>query len=48
MLTSSGLPEDSELKASELEEILTDLEKELESVGSVMRFNVVWGRRPQE
>jgi hypothetical protein len=29
---SSGLPEDSKLQASELEEILTDLVKELESV----------------
>nr|Q6Q870.2 RecName: Full=N-methyltransferase sirN; AltName: Full=Sirodesmin biosynthesis protein N [Plenodomus lingam] len=43
---SSKLPADSPFKASELEEIFVDWDKEIETIGSLLRFAVVWGRRP--
>jgi hypothetical protein len=45
-LTDAGLPDDSTLQVSELEDIFKDLEKEIESIGNLLRFSVVWGKRP--
>nr|AAT01502.1 SirN [Plenodomus lingam] len=44
--TFDELPADSPFKASELEEIFVDWDKEIETIGSLLRFAVVWGRRP--
>ncbi|EHK22003.1 uncharacterized protein TRIVIDRAFT_91355 [Trichoderma virens Gv29-8] len=42
---SKDLPADSDIKAEDFEAVLRDLKVEVDTVGSLLRFNSVWGRR---
>jgi hypothetical protein len=45
-LTCAGLPDGTGIKAEDFDPILRDIKVEFETVGGILRFNTVWGRRP--
>ncbi|RDW70936.1 hypothetical protein BP6252_07499 [Coleophoma cylindrospora] len=42
-----GLPEGFEVSAQDFDDVLNDIKIEVDTVGELLRFNCVWGRRQQ-
>ncbi|KAF4807287.1 N-methyltransferase gliN [Colletotrichum siamense] len=43
---AKGLPDDSDIQAEDFGDVLRDIKVEVDTVGRLLRFNAVWGRRP--
>ncbi|RHZ44676.1 N-methyltransferase gliN [Aspergillus thermomutatus] len=43
---ATRLPEGSAIRAEDFDPILKDIKVEFETIGGILRFNTVWGRRP--
>ncbi|CAI0645812.1 unnamed protein product [Colletotrichum noveboracense] len=45
-MAAKGLPDDPNIQAQDFEDVLREIKVEVDTVGSLLRFNAVWGRRP--
>ncbi|KAL3296522.1 methyltransferase GliN [Colletotrichum asianum] len=45
-MAAKGLPDDSNIQAQDFEDVLRDIKVEVDTVGSLLRFDAVWDRRP--